>query len=1050
MPRKVIIHYTALRSCLVNLPISMYGPLLRNEVRPQSLAIHLLKPGPSKSDSRWAYVGWSGLVSSSSLAQFSQAKSRQDGSLESVEIDPQFAAALGFAEGDVAEIGLLYDLPVAKSISAEPLTADDWEILELHAGYVEDNLLSQVRVACINQEIDVWVLGRTRVRFRVVSTDPSDHQNAVLLSTNTEVSIAPKPRHPAKGRSNDKKDKKGASDDQKKLDSEEKAPTMSPKLQPFVLRVLPRQLVVFPEGGVPSEPTVYVSPTTLGQIVNSSLPIPPESGNSYYASVRRLTPPSAAGISSTNDAANSAAPPPVPQERILRPTGSKEAASSAVVPDGPKLDERVLFRSVGGIPERHMVRGMSLGGLYSDWDLVSVQRSSIERRKHGLLETTSSLREIKITESFKTSSLAGVDGVLDQIVNFIVRSFALQGRSIAGFGSAVCGVTGILLCGAPGSGRTSVAKAAVKRLSGDPRVFARTSFLNYLVLFSTALIDHIYVDMAKLADERAATLKALFDKWIDTASWHKPSVLVLDNLDRVVNPEVEHADSTRQRQLAEHFLSSFASPRAASGVVLLATCQNQSTLHSLLSTSHIFLERVNLRAPNKDSRKDIIAQLVEKQSALSDLSLDPSQPLNYVALATETEGYSATDLRDLVSRAIHQAAIRSLSLPKTTTIRLTSADFASAQVGFTPLSLRDVKLQRSEVEWSDIGGLHEIRRVLRETLEWPTKYGAIFAKCPIRLRSGQVTRTKLRFYVHSSHLYFAKECGLNFISVKGPELLNKYIGASEKSVRELFDRATAAKPCVLFFDEFDSIAPKRGHDSTGVTDRVVNQMLTQMDGAEGLDGVYVLAATSRPDLIDAALLRPGRLDKSLLCDMPDALERAEIIGALRRKVTLAEDVNVEEFARLTENYSGADLQALVYNAHLHAVHESISAAESSRVTTASSESAQSVSFTTFGGPRSQIVLSSAEQSVQQRRIETIVSSLGKKPINKHIAGQPRRSKPIVTNEHLHQSLASTHPSISPEEKARLAFIYRSFVSDRSGDLPVPPSSAEVGSRASLG
>ena len=153
----------------------------------------------------------------------------------------------------------------------------------------------------------------------------------------------------------------------------------------------------------------------------------------------------------------------------------------------------------------------------------------------------------------------------------------------------------------------------------------------------------------------------------------------------------------------------------------------------------------------------------------------------------------------------------------------------------------------------------------------------------------------------------AKECGLNFISVKGPEILNKYIGASEKSVRDLFERASAAKPCVLFFDEFDSIAPKRwvlaasfgksgelmarGHDSTGVTDRVVNQLLTEMDGAQGLEGVYVLAATryvsvagkkctnlSRPDLIDSALLRPGRLDKSLLCDMPSKEDRLEVRG----------------------------------------------------------------------------------------------------------------------------------------------------------------------------
>jgi peroxin-1 len=165
---------------------------------------------------------------------------------------------------------------------------------------------------------------------------------------------------------------------------------------------------------------------------------------------------------------------------------------------------------------------------------------------------------------------------------------------------------------------------------------------------------------------------------------------------------------------------------------------------------------------------------------------------------------------------------------------------------------------------------------------------------------------------------------MNFISVKGPELLNKYIGASEQSVRELFERAQSARPCVLFFDEFESIAPKRGHDSTGVTDRVVNQMLTQLDGAEGLEGVYVLAATSRPDLVDPALLRPGRLDKSLLCDIPTFDERVSILEALRRKLSLGDDVDFYELAGRTQGYTGADLQAMLYNAHLEAVHNVIS------------------------------------------------------------------------------------------------------------------------------
>ncbi|KAH0136941.1 AAA-domain-containing protein, partial [Aureobasidium melanogenum] len=240
-----------------------------------------------------------------------------------------------------------------------------------------------------------------------------------------------------------------------------------------------------------------------------------------------------------------------------------------------------------------------------------------------------------------------------------------------------------------------------------------------------------------------------------------------------------------------------------------------------------------------------------------------------------------------------------------------------------------VTLQTSTTTWSSIGGLQETRQTLLETLQYPTTYAPIFAQCPLRLRSGLLLygypgcgKTLLASAV-------AGECGLNFISVKGPEILNKYIGASEKSVRDLFDRAEAARPCVLFFDEFDSIAPKRGHDSTGVTDRVVNQLLTQMDGAEGLSGVYVLAATSRPDLIDPALLRPGRLDKSLLCDMPNMDDRIDILRAVTGNLKIEpsildasnENQSIIEIARQTQGYSGADLQAVMYNAHLEAIHD---------------------------------------------------------------------------------------------------------------------------------
>ncbi|KAJ1952697.1 Peroxisome biosynthesis protein pex1, partial [Dipsacomyces acuminosporus] len=254
-------------------------------------------------------------------------------------------------------------------------------------------------------------------------------------------------------------------------------------------------------------------------------------------------------------------------------------------------------------------------------------------------------------------------------------------------------------------------------------------------------------------------------------------------------------------------------------------------------------------------------------------------------------------------------------------VQVRHEDLVRAHSGYKPLSMRGVKLQTSQTRWSDIGGLEDTRRQLRETLELPTKYAAIFATSPLRLRSGVLLygypgcgKTLLASAI-------ARECGLNFISTKGPELLSKYIGSSEQSVRDLFKRAVAAAPCVLFFDEFDSIAPRRGHDNTGVTDRVVNQFLTEMDGAEGLKGVYVLAATSRPDLIDPALLRPGRLDKSFLCGMPDIKDRADILKKQATKLKVHKNVDWDGLAQRTEYFTGADLQALVYNAFLESVHE---------------------------------------------------------------------------------------------------------------------------------
>lgn len=294
----------------------------------------------------------------------------------------------------------------------------------------------------------------------------------------------------------------------------------------------------------------------------------------------------------------------------------------------------------------------------------------------------------------------------------------------------------------------------------------------------------------------------------------------------------------------------------------------------------------------------------------------------------------------------------------------------------------------------------------------------------------------------------------------------------------MFDRAQAAKPCILFFDEFDSIAPKRGHDSTGVTDRVVNQLLTQMDGAEGLSGVYVLAATSRPDLIDPALLRPGRLDKSLLCDMPAEEDRLDIIKSLFQKVRLSAELTesdnaLTEVARRTKGFSGADLQALVSNAQLEAIHDVLDVSAPRQGSGSHSNPKSSTpSFVQFryGAESGK---SNANGVVPQSKSAALIENaaimskleqikLTRKKAKEARKGllhgaapdvetkeEPQHREVVIEWSHLVKALDNTRASISSEERARLERIYREFVVGRSGQMKDGQGSMEIGGRSSL-
>ena len=545
----------------------------------------------------------------------------------------------------------------------------------------------------------------------------------------------------------------------------------------------------------------------------------------------------------------------------------------------------------------------------------------------------------------------------------------------------------------------------------------------------------------------------LFSKIFKECFWHSPSLIILDNLDKILPKDVEHGDNSMSMQLSEILISKAEKYCKRNNITFLVTSVSRDSINKLIFQRHFVDEEIGLGAPNKIQLSEILEKMTSKRFPEY---LDGTL-LNYISdVASELEGYLPLDLENILDRAFHHMITEQKD-------KFDYKDFISAIDGYTPTSLRGVKLQKATTSWSNIGGLLDVKKILLETLEWPTKYAPIFEKCTLRLRSGILLygypgcgKTMLASAISS-------QCGLNFISVKGPEILNKYIGASEQSVRELFERAQSAKPCILFFDEFDSIAPKRGHDSTGVTDRIVNQLLTQMDGAEGLEGVYVLAATSRPDLIDSALLRPGRLDKSVICDLPDFENRLDILKTIVKSngFNIKDEQSLTEIANATNGYTGADLQAVVYNAYLKGVHEKLESDASSNALSESANNKDKVNDleykVIFGEEIENNKIRNSE--LTRKKIETLMEShenslllCGKTPPEsvEEDDGEKMAEKIYISSDHLQASLQETKKSISVKELEKLENLYAQFESSkRPSEMKDGEGSTNVGVRATL-
>jgi transitional endoplasmic reticulum ATPase len=340
-----------------------------------------------------------------------------------------------------------------------------------------------------------------------------------------------------------------------------------------------------------------------------------------------------------------------------------------------------------------------------------------------------------------------------------------------------------------------------------------------------------------------------------------------------------------------------------------------------------FDREIEIGVPNKESRLEVL-QIHTRGMPLS-------KDVNQQKLADVTHGFVGADLaalaREAGMRALRRVLpeldleVEAIPVELLNKIEVNNDDFLEALREMEPSAMREVMVESPDVKWDDIGGLSQVKQELIESVEWPLTYAKLFQHMDAEPPKGILLygppgtgKTMLAKAV-------ATESQANFISIKGPEFLSKWVGESEKAVREVFRKARQAAPSVIFLDEIDSIAPSRssGTSDSHVTERVISQILTELDGLESLNSVIVIAATNRPDIIDSALLRPGRFDRLIEIGLPDEMARLEILKIHAAKKPIAEDVNLEELAKKTEKYSGADLSAIINEAVMLAIRECV-------------------------------------------------------------------------------------------------------------------------------
>jgi transitional endoplasmic reticulum ATPase len=598
---------------------------------------------------------------------------------------------------------------------------------------------------------------------------------------------------------------------------------------------------------------------------------------------------------------------------VVRPAKVKSALSITLAPVDMRLnvDEDFTNFVKNRLMERTLVEG--------DTTLVMMLGHSIpftvtKTRPHGIIKVTTETRLTILNEpapegkGLPRTTYEDVGGLHEEIqrvremVELPLRHPELFQRL------GIDPPKGVLLHGPPGCGKTLLARAV-----------ANESEANFFSINGPEI-------MSKFYGESEARLREIFQQ----AQQNAPSIIFIDELDAIA-PKREEVTGEVERRVVAQLLALMDGLSGRGNVIVIGATNRPGALDPALRRPGRFDREIEIGVPDKQGRYEII-QIHTRGMPLA-------QDVDLKKLSDMTHGYTGADLSALgretamkaLRRYLPQINLEEERIPPSVLekMEVTMDDFSNAYKEVTPTAMREVYIEVPTIHWDDIGDLEEAKQELKEAVEWPLKNPDIFTRMGIKPPKGILIygppgcgKTLLARAV-------ATESEANFITIKGPEVFSKWVGESEKAIREVFRKARMAAPAVIFFDEIDSLSPRRGvgFADSGVTERVISQLLTEMDGLITLEDIVVIAATNRPDIVDPAVLRPGRFDRLVYVSEPDEKGRLQILKIHTKGIPMAKDVNLAQLATATRNYSGADIEALCRETAMQALRKDMNSKE---------------------------------------------------------------------------------------------------------------------------